>query len=100
VASRRKSTIEDSVFLNIPYDEEFRALYLAYIAGLVNLGLLPVVTLGLPGGTRRLEKIFALIRDCRYSVHDISRVTLDNNAPPRQDSICHLSSDLRLRGRT
>ena len=82
MALRRKSISEDSVFLNIPYDEKFKTLYLAYIAGLVNFGLIPVVTLGLPGGTRRLEKIFALIQDCRYSVHDISRVTLDDKSPP------------------
>ncbi len=82
MALRRKSISEDSVFLNIPYDEKFKKLYLAYIAGLVNFGLIPVVTLGLPGGKRRLEKIFALIQDCRYSVHDISRVTLDDGSPP------------------
>lgn len=72
---------EDAVFLNIPYDERFRALYLAYIAGLVHLGLEPRVTLGLPSGTRRLDKIIALIQSCRYSIHDVSRVNLDRNPP-------------------
>jgi hypothetical protein len=72
---------EDAVFLNIPYDERFRALYLAYIAGLVHLGLEPRVTLGLPSGTRRLDKIVALIQSCRYSIHDVSRVGLDRNPP-------------------
>jgi hypothetical protein len=71
----------NAVFLNIPYDPKFRPLYLAYIAGLVHLGLVPRVTLGLPGGVRRLDKILAEIQGCRYSIHDLSRVGLDRNPP-------------------
>jgi hypothetical protein len=78
---RRKiaSVQPNAVFLNIPYDPKFRSLYLAYIAGLVHLGLVPRVTLGLPGGKRRLDKILAEIQGCRYSIHDLSRVGLDRN---------------------
>ena len=72
---------ENAVFLNIPYDQRFRSLYLAYIAGLVHLGFLPRVTLGLPSGARRLDKISALIESCRYSIHDLSRVGIDRNPP-------------------
>jgi hypothetical protein len=71
----------NAVFLNIPYDEPFRQLYLAYIVGLSYLGLEPRVTLGIPGGNRRLDRIFALIQGCRYSIHDLSRVQLDRHAP-------------------
>lgn len=76
-----RGVTENSVFLNIPYDQKFRPLYLAYIAGLVHLGLVPRVTLGLPGGTRRLDKILAEIQGCRYSIHDLSRVGLDRKPP-------------------
>jgi hypothetical protein len=75
-------TDTDSVFLNIPYDRRFGRLYLAYIAGLIELGLTPKVTLGIPGGAARLDRIFDLIRTCRYSVHDLSRVQLDFAPPP------------------
>ncbi len=79
---RRVSHVTDNaVFLNLPYDQQFRSLYLAYIAGLVHLGFVPRVTLGLPGGARRLDKIFDEIKACRYSIHDLSRVTLDRNPP-------------------
>ena len=71
----------NTVFLNIPYDKRFRSLYLAYIAGLVHLGFVPRVTLGLPSGARRLDKILAEIKGCRYSIHDLSRVGLDRNPP-------------------
>lgn len=78
---RIANVTRDAVFLNIPYDQRFRALYMAYIAGLVHLGLEPRVTLGIPSGIRRLDRIAALIEGCRYSIHDLSRVELDRNPP-------------------
>lgn len=77
---------QDAVFLNIPYDQGFRSLYLAYIAGLVRLGFEPRVTFARPNETGRLDRILAEIQGCRYSIHDLSRVGLDRNgqfATPR-----------------
>ena len=65
------------VFLNIPYDEEFSSLYVAYIVGLCQLGLVPHLASEIPGGDRRLNRIFQLIQGCRYSIHDLSRVELN-----------------------
>jgi hypothetical protein len=65
-----------AVFLNIPYDQEFSSLYVAYIAGLFALGFVPHIASEIPGGVRRLERILALIQSCRYSIHDLSRVEL------------------------
>jgi len=63
-----------AVFLNIPYDQEFRSLYVAYIVGLYLLGLVPHLASEIPGGDRRLNKIFKLIQSCSFSIHDLSRV--------------------------
>jgi hypothetical protein len=71
-----------SVFLNIPYDKPFEKLYLAYIMGLVELGLTPKVTLGIADGSARIDRIFDLLKSCRYSVHDLSRVEMDRKPPP------------------
>lgn len=81
--SRRKERQSGAkaVFLNIPYDHKFRDLYLAYIVGVSALGLAPFATLGIPGD-RRLDRIFSLIRSCKYSIHDLSRVEVDA-VPPR-----------------
>ena len=68
---------QQSAFLNVPYDKPFLPLSLAYIAGLTAFGLTPRATLEIPGGTRRLDRVFELIRNCRYSFHDLSRVELD-----------------------
>jgi hypothetical protein len=70
-----------SVFLNIPYDSAFENLYLAYIAGLSAFGLIPRATLEIPTSRRRLERILSLIEECTYSIHDVSLVQLDRQAP-------------------
>jgi hypothetical protein len=74
-----------AVFLNIPYDEEFHGLYIAYIVGLFQLDLVPHLASEISGGDRRLNKIFQLIQTCRYSIHDLSRVELSSlpSAVPR-----------------
>jgi hypothetical protein len=69
------------VFLNLPYDNKFKKLYLAYICGIQALGMDPRVTLEIAGGTRRLERIFSLLSSCAFSVHDLSRVELDRTVP-------------------
>lgn len=70
-----------AVFLNVPYDQEFRSLYLTYIVGLCHLGFVPHIASEIPGGERRLERILALIKSCRYSIHDLSRVELSTTPP-------------------
>lgn len=72
---------KDLGFLNIPYDKQFENLYLAYIAGLTAFGLVPRATLEIPGGSRRLDRIFELIQTCGYSFHDLSRVERDRSKP-------------------
>jgi hypothetical protein len=79
----KKPQVEQaSVFLNVPYDETFKDTFVAYLCGLVALGLTPKATLAIPGGVARLDRIFELIQSCRYSLHDLSRVELDLTDPP------------------
>src|SRR5271169_1377497 len=79
---RRASHVSDKVFLNIPYDKKFEPLYLAFIAGLSGFGLIPQAVLQIPESERRLDRIFSLIRRCKISFHDLSRVELDRKPPP------------------
>jgi hypothetical protein len=67
--------------LNVPYDERYESLYLAFIAGLCGFGLVPRATLEIPSSDRRLDRIVKLIRSCRYSFHDLSRVQVDREMP-------------------
>jgi hypothetical protein len=49
-------------------------LYLAYIAGAAAFGLVPRAAIEIPSGALRLNRIFALLLECRYSIHDVSRL--------------------------
>jgi len=77
----KASYVSDKVFLNIPYDKRFEPLYLAFIAGLSGFGLIPQAVLQIPESERRLVRIFSLIRRCKISFHDLSRVELDLKQP-------------------
>jgi len=75
----RRKRIE-SVFLNIPYDDGFEDLYLAYIVGLMQLGLHVSVALAVPN-QGRLETIISLIEKSDYSVHDLSNIRTTKGIP-------------------
>src|SRR5205809_5876958 len=77
----KRSVSRGSVFLNILYDNAFENLLLAYISGLSAFGFVPRATLEIPSSKRRLERIVSLIESSEYSIHDMSRVQLDRNAP-------------------
>ena len=80
-AIRRQHLPANTAFLNIPYDAAYESLFLAFIAGLSGFGLVPRATLEIPGSERRLSRIVGLLRQCRYSFHDLSRVELDSTPP-------------------
>ena len=78
----RRNRPENSVFLNLAYDAEFANQFLAYVCGICAFGMAPRVTLEIPGGSRRLDRICSLIEDCQYSIHDLSWVVLDDSPVP------------------
>ena len=77
MASRKRI---ESVFLNIPYDNEFEDLYVAYIVGLTQLGLRVKASLAVPN-QGRLETIIGLIVKSDYSIHDLSRIEISKGIP-------------------
>src|SRR5260370_27638300 len=78
----KRSLSRGSVFLNIPYDDAFENLLLAYISGLSAFGFVPRATLEIPFSTRKLKRIDSLIQYSEYSIHEMSRVQLHHDAPP------------------
>jgi len=68
------------VFLNVPYDQQFEKLYLAYIVGLTQLGLKINATLAVPN-QGRLTRILSLIDESDFSIHDLSRTELSRGIP-------------------
>jgi hypothetical protein len=66
---------EQTVFLNCPYDDEYRPLLGALLFTVLDCGLTPrLASEEADSGQLRLEKIRALILASRLSIHDISRM--------------------------
>lgn len=64
-----------SVFINVPFDRRYEALFVTLVGSLVFLGQSPHCVLEVrEAGQGRLARIFDLIRRCRMSFHDVSRV--------------------------
>lgn len=70
------STPDDkAVFVNCPFDPAYEPLFVSLVGTLIFLGQKPRCVLEVrETGDGRLARIFELIRACRISVHDLSRV--------------------------
>ncbi len=67
-----------SVFLNCPFDPAYRPLLHALVFTVSHAGLIPRCALEIDDSAEvRLDKIFRIIGECRFGIHDISRVGLD-----------------------
>ncbi len=66
------------VFLNCPFDSSYKPILDAIVFTLRHTGLRPRCALEVDDGSEnRLDKIFRIIAQCRYGIHDISRTELD-----------------------
>jgi hypothetical protein len=74
-----------SVFINCPFDEEYKPLFRALVFAVVACGYRPRCALErLDGAEYRLDKIAGMIGACDWGIHDISRVEIDlSNSLPR-----------------
>lgn len=65
------------VFINCPFDTEYQPLFDAIVFAVHDCGFQPrCAKEARDSGTVRIEKILQLIRECRYGIHDLSRVEL------------------------
>jgi hypothetical protein len=78
-------TYKNSVFLNVPFDPSYKPLLDAAIFAIYDCGLVACCASEEDdSSTFRLHKIYNLIEQSRYGIHDISRVELDSkNSLPR-----------------
>jgi hypothetical protein len=64
------------VFINAPFDDRYEPLFITLVGMLVFLGQKPRCVLEIrEQGDGRLARILDLVRACRISVHDLSRVS-------------------------
>lgn len=75
----------DNVFINCPFDYEYINFFRAIVFTVIDAGFIPRCSKEIDDGTEfRLGAIVTLIDECRYGIHDISRIELDSkNKLPR-----------------
>lgn len=90
---------ESSLFINCPFDREYLPLLQSLIFAVFECGLQPrIASEQADSGRVRIDKIRDLIRSCRYSVHDISRIeALQPGDEPRFNMPFELGLDLGCR---
>lgn len=72
------SKYSDQVFINCPFDDEYFGLFFAVVFTVLDCGFLPRCSKEIDDGTQfRLRAIVELINQCKYGIHDLSRVQLD-----------------------
>lgn len=81
----RAGTSADDVFINCPFDREYNPTFRALIFAIYACGFRPRSAMELDdGGQTRIDKLYGLIGECRYGIHDLSRTELDEvNQLPR-----------------
>ena len=82
--ARAKYKFEDSVFINCPFDSEYRDLLQAIVFAIHSSGFVARSALEtMDSGENRLQKIIKIIGESRLGIHDISRVEVKKDEVPR-----------------
>ena len=73
------------VFINCPFDDDYKAIFDALIFVVFACEFRPRSALELEDGSQpRIEKLYDIVAQCRYGIHDLSRTELDpRNKLPR-----------------
>ncbi len=72
---------ERNVFINCPFDEEYDPLFYAILFAVHKCGFILRCSKEFDDSSGiRIKNIIQLIRESKYSIHDLSRVTLDGTA--------------------
>lgn len=73
------------VFINVPFDRRYKKLFDALVFAVHESGFLARGAREQEDGSQiRLQKLYQIIQECRFGIHDLSRVTLDaENRLPR-----------------
>ncbi len=69
---------DQNVFINCPFDEQYRHLLRPLLFTIVYMGLEPRISETTDSGQQRVETIQQLIEDSKYSIHDLSRIEVSS----------------------
>ncbi|HEV7670371.1 MAG TPA: hypothetical protein VGS22_17775 [Thermoanaerobaculia bacterium] len=84
-----------NVFINCPFDSDYKPLFEATVFAVSIAGFTPRCALEAgDAGTFRLEKILTILSECRYGIHDLSRTEPGAFGLPRFNMPFELGLDL------
>lgn len=66
-------SFEQNVFINCPFDNDFKPLLKALVFELIYLGFTPKLSQTLSSSSIRVNQIKDLIKSCKFGIHDLSR---------------------------
>jgi len=74
----QKSDYNDSVFINCPFDSDYKLIFDAIVFAVFDCGFIACCAMAEQDASQiRIEKIYTIISNCKYGIHDISRTELD-----------------------
>ena len=77
----KSSHYNDNVFINCPFDSTYTPLFDALVFTIHDCGFIARCALEEEDASQvRIDKIYSIITDCRYGIHDISRIELDDDS--------------------
>jgi len=77
-----RKSYDRSVFINCPFDNQYRPLLRAAVFAVLRSGFYARSALEEEDSSEiRLHKIFRIIGECRFGIHDLSRITLHQGFP-------------------
>ena len=80
--TRSKVNTSLDVFVNCPFDAEYKPIFNAMVFTVVRSGYRARCALETDdAGENRFAKILKIIGECRYGIHDISRTEVDGDPP-------------------
>jgi hypothetical protein len=84
---------ENNVFINCPFDDEYIPLLRPLLFTIIYLEKEPLISMLKDSSKNRLEEIIELMKQAKYSIHDLSRIKGKN---PRFNMPLELGIDLGL----
>jgi len=82
MAASPKTPYDRCVFVNCPFDAAYKPLLDAILFAIHDCGFIARTALEVTGSAEtRLDKIIRIIRESRWSLHDISRVEITPDSP-------------------
>ncbi len=75
-----RSSYTSNVFINCPFDDQYGPIFDVLIFTIFDCGFVPRCAMEIDDSAQiRIDRIFKIINECKFSINDVSRTELDPN---------------------